>query len=1184
MPNSQSLATLYPLLDAITHATTPDEAIRAAIQATGGDSSVLICALNPVTNVVELVNSPSLTPPAALLDWLRQPAHQADWQAIQAPTILGELVDLSSVISRDSHCLPIRQNNRTVGLLITVAPTSTDDWLSHYQVINQVLALRLSNFHEQANWNIRLGSISEFSRQLALQTTSEQLWDFIHEQILLLFDVTSCFIGLVNRHASRIDLPLVSQDAMLDRRAPMPYSGLSKAVISGGQPLYFHDLIHDTDRLSELAIDYCEEEPGENARSWMGVPLRKRTGEVIGLVSIHNVYEDHFQTSDMTLLTLLAVQIALALENRDLFQAERDRRRIASTLMEVSQVVSLTLDQQDVMERILEQILRLLDYDNASILLPTTQSEDGLRTIVAAVNGPHRQLLGKELRFEEDNPGTQVFRSMTPMVMPDVRMIERWGGIDGLEGVMETRAWMGLPMVIQDRCIGIITLDKFVPDYYNEEDASLGFSIARQAAIALENARLHDRTEATLHALDQRARRLDAMHRLSVLLSSSLDPDVVLQTATRYLTELFDCDHCGLVQINQADSRYFLAAEYPAQGNQGMRVSIEPNPALERVLSGVASVAIYPAFDEDESEAFNAQVIGVQGAQAILLAPLVARDKPIGLMILVVTRQRRTFSGDDLDTSMTVAGQVALSLNNAALYEQAIVANRLKNEFLANMSHELRTPLNAIMGYSEMLLSQVYGPLTDKQVDRLMRVNSGGKHLLNLINDVLDLSKIEARQMELELEPLLLSEEIYESLANIIPQADTKGLKFNLHIHPDLPRIQADRLRMRQIMTNLVDNAVKFTAEGQIIVEITPDLLSARLREGNQTLPITPVVPDNQWIRISVTDTGIGIRQEHQQIIFEAFRQADGSSVRKFEGSGLGLAITQRLVQLHHGYIWVESEEGQGSKFTVMLPINQPVEYASSTLPVGIDPERPIILVLDDDETALQLIQDYMSSLAFQVLCTTSPTQALDLARALKPAALITDLLIPGTSGWDVLRLLKADRDTATIPIIVLSAVDQRSVGEYLGTSAYLLKPVERAALEEAVIQYARYVPIEPIMVLVGEDAYRSFLLSLLQDAGFQATGVDTTETASEWLQEHHPSIVMVAPEHTLGNSLAAARSLLPMTPLVVIGSTDTQLDDYAPALLVDETTLSSVTLVGQVRRALNSALRRRHVQTDQTR
>jgi signal transduction histidine kinase/DNA-binding response OmpR family regulator len=1180
MPNSSPAHTLHPHTALIANAATLGDALRAAIESATGQPS-LICALNPAGNAVEFMGSAGFSPSAALVSWLREPAHQAEWQAWSEASDLKAIPDLAAIGGVEGWCLPLRQGGRTLGLWLVLGKTPSEAQQAAYRLPGQILALRLASFHEAADWNVRLGAISEFSRQLTQQATGDHLWDFIHEQILLLFDITSAFIGLYNRAANRLELPLVSQDALLDNRPPMPFCGLSKAVITAGQPLFFRDLAQETERLMELQVEYCEEEPGENARSWMGVPLRSRTGEVIGLISLHHVYEDHFQPIDMTLLTLMAVQIGLALENRDLFRAERDRRRVASTLMEVSQVVSLTLDQQDVMERILEQIQRLLDYDNASILLPAAYPADGTRMMIAAVNGPHHDLLGRELRFVEGNPGVQVFRSLTPMVLPDAQQIDNWGGVEAVQGVLQTRAWLGLPMVIQERCIGIITLDKFIPDFYTEEEASLGFSIARQAAIALENARLHDRTEATLKALDQRAKRLDAMHRLSMLLSSSLDPHVVLETAARYLTELFDCDHCALVQLQDKDSRYYLASEYPAQGNLGMRVALEPNPTLERVLTGVASVALYPAYDDDHAASFNAEVIGVPGAQAVLLAPLVARDRPIGLMALVVTRQRRTFTADDLDTSITVAGQVALSLNNADLYEQAIVANRLKSEFLANMSHELRTPLNAIMGYSEMLLTQVYGPLTDKQIDRLMRVNTGGKHLLNLINDVLDLSKIEAKQMELELEPLQLSEDIYEALANITPQAEAKGLGLHLNIHPDLPRIQADRLRVRQIITNLVDNAVKFTPQGHVSIEITPDLLSARLREGGQPLPVTPVVPDNQWVRFSVTDTGIGIRPEDQTIIFEAFRQADGSSVRKFEGSGLGLAITQRLVQMHHGYVWVESEEGKGSKFTMMLPVSQPVEYASATLPAGIDPARPVILVLDDDEQSLQMVQDYLSSLAFQVICTTSPSQALDLARALQPAAFITDLLMPGTSGWDVLRLLKSSADTATIPVIVLSAVDQRPVGEYLGSSAYLLKPVERDALEAAVIQYARYAPSEPIMVLAGEDAYRSFLMALLQDAGFKVGGVESIEAAREWLSDHEPTLAVIAPGHTPGRGLHAVRELLPTTPLVVVGNVDTDLSAYEPALLVDEATLSSVTLVGQVRRSINNAMRR-HGQSEQ--
>jgi signal transduction histidine kinase len=248
---------------------------------------------------------------------------------------------------------------------------------------------------------------------------------------------------------------------------------------------------------------------------------------------------------------------------------------------------------------------------------------------------------------------------------------------------------------------------------------------------------------------------------------------------------------------------------------------------------------------------------------------------------------------------------------------QLTEVNRLKSHFLANMSHELRTPLNSIIGYTDMLSEGVYGELNEKQRDRLDRVRRNGQHLLQLINDILDLSKIEAGRMELDIEAVSLHDIVNQCMGTFEPLAQKKNLELVREMPDDLPMIMADRGRATQVLMNLISNAVKFTSDGKVTIRIQPFTTSqlaampVQLREDEH----------GPWMLVKVEDTGIGISPEDQMIIFDEFRQADGSPSRKYEGTGLGLAITRKLVELMHGYIWLTSAPGQGSTFHILLPL-----------------------------------------------------------------------------------------------------------------------------------------------------------------------------------------------------------------------------------------------------------------------
>ena len=506
--------------------------------------------------------------------------------------------------------------------------------------------------------------------------------------------------------------------------------------------------------------------------------------------------------------------------------------------------------------------------------------------------------------------------------------------------------------------------------------------------------------------------------------------------------------------------------------------------------------------------------------------------------------------------------------------EEAENANRTKSAFLANMSHELRTPMNAIIGYSEMLIEDLEDSGQTEMTEDLRKIHSSGKHLLGLINDILDLSKIEAGRMTLFNETFDIARVIAEVKDTVQPLVAKNSNQLKVELGPALGVMHSDLTKFRQILFNLLSNASKFTEQGEIRLRVH------RERDG---------------LTFAVRDSGIGMTAEQLGKIFEAFTQADASTTRKYGGTGLGLAITRRFCEMLGGSISVRSEPGAGSEFTVQLPAIAPTEAAqggakpgepaATAAAAGSPPkaqdERPLVIVIDDDQVVLDLMDRFLTREGYTVRTARNGRDGLELVRALHPLAVTVDVIMPGMDGYSLLSALKDDPRTSEIPVVLISSTENRDLGLALGAVEFLSKPIDRTRLGQ-VLQQMKVANRAHILVVEDDPPTRVLVSRMLRDDGWQVTEAENGLRALEALPVCRPEVILLdlmMPEMDGFQFLAELRRMpaFSSVPVVVLTAMDLSEEDRRllrrnVVLVCQKGSLQKDALLGELR-----ALREHH-------
>jgi signal transduction histidine kinase/CheY-like chemotaxis protein len=761
-----------------------------------------------------------------------------------------------------------------------------------------------------------------------------------------------------------------------------------------------------------------------------------------------------------------------------------------SILMEIGRVSAEKLELEPLLETVYREVGRSFDTTNFYIALCRAgvpewiwayHIERGVR------EAPTRHPIG--IGFTG-----YLIRMGQPVLLNSVAGIADFVAARQISVVGEgPKSWMGVPLIAGESVVGVMAIQNYEREnVYTPDDLELFSAIASQIAIAVRNAQLYEDAE-------RRAREMEALVAIGRDITSSLDLETVLGRIASSVRTLLTKDSLAIFLGEEGGTLFNAVAvsglmAEPLQATtvtrgEGILGSIIQNGVAEVIQDTITDArAIHIEGTEDEEK-----------GEKLMAAPLMIEDKVIGVIAVWRKTDEAPFGLDDLTFFETIARQASVAIRNARLFGQsraaqaeAEKANLAKSSFLASMSHELRTPLNAILLYSELLTDELRERGIGELTSDIGKIQSAGRHLLGLIDDILDLSKIEAGRMTVFLEDCPVPSLLAEISMTIEPLVARNRNRLVVDADPLIQVIHSDQKKLRQTIYNLLSNAAKFTKEGTINLKVDQD------------------PADRDRARFIVSDTGIGMTQEQMSRLFQEFSQAEESTSRNYGGTGLGLTLCRKFMNLLGGDIRVESTPGIGTSFIISVPgLQAPLVPAAPSEVCG-KCERGTVLVIDDDVSLLGGLSKMLSREGFKVFVAGNGAEGLALARSVSPRIITLDLAMPGLNGWEVLAQLKADPDLKRIPVVVITILEDQALGFPLEAAEYLQKPVSREQLMAAIAHLLPEGRNPSALIVEDDEATREGLRRILANEGLQIQCARDGLKALECLKNQRPDLILL--------------------------------------------------------------------------
>lgn len=940
-------------------------------------------------------------------------------------------------------------------------------------------------------------------------------------------------------------------------------------IAAGGEG---HLTSHDVDfltmvgRQTGLAVENIQlrEEIWRAAEEWLGEIEEIAEGEETGVRPVDQTgYPSTLRQAQDTASSGYRLEplTEAALEIED--EVQRQSQELW-TINAVAEAVSQSFDLEEILSNVVSKLTAAMGIEASWVYLVEAREQspelveggEEPELLLKAhrgvserfVQGMTRVRMGEGLNGQAATSGEPLL--IEDLVEGDVRtrlVVEQEG----------LRSFAGVPMKAKDRVIGVIAVASRIPRPFAPHEVRLLTSVSNQVGIAVEKVQLYHQvreyaeqqeksnqvlqeinsmlmeSQAELEEqmaavkkaemeIQQRNRELSALNVIATTVSQHLDFEKVSTSAIGKVLETLNLAYGEIFILDQKAGEMILVISRGESPE--FAFSIEKF-GLEEGLPGLIAKDKKPLFIEDiASDTRFIRGLKEEGkSYSVVGIPLFAQDQLVGAMDFF-SAEGHPFTSPMVDLLTTIGHQIGVAVANARLFEEVKQAaeqlrrandelqelNRLKSDFIAIVSHELRTPLASIIGYVDLMLDEETGPLNEEQGQYLGIIERNAERLSRLINDILDISRIEAGRIDLAMAPLDMAEIVKETVVTMQPQAQAKGIEMTVSMAEGLPLIKGDPDRIRQVLVNLLGNAIKFTPQGSW-VEIRSQCLTA----GEQPPPPGPeLATASDWLLVSVTDTGMGIATEELDRIFDKFYQAGGFADRRVGGSGLGLSIVQGIVEAHGGLIWAQSAgENQGSTFTFALPVVEaPVKPILETPAPTVG--TAMVMVVDDDPDAVNLLRLYLEAEGYSVTSAHNGETALQLAVELQPAVILLDLLMPDLNGFTVLERLKANTATQDIPVVIISILAEQEKGFSLGAVDYLTKPVDRQRLLQSVRRLTGPQGPKgtfPSVLIVDDDKELADLVRIhLLGGGFWAVCASNGREAIEKVEEQTPDLLIL--------------------------------------------------------------------------